>query len=212
MAASPVKSIGKTRIFIGEWDDEGVYFYQAFNAEIAEYALTNQKFGGPNFNPLRMTWIKPSLAWALYRSGYATKVNQERLLKIKLSHATVVEILDNCRQGQGKGGGAGRVQWDPARDLFSTEGKKPHVCPRKMLRDRAIQIGVKAWLSKLYVDRVLSIEDKTELAHRIRDAHVAVNTAEAMEALAAELPRERPYTPACKKAVLEALEMETIES
>jgi len=49
--------------FIGQWDDEGVFVYQAFNREIADWALMHQKFGGPNFNPTRMTWFKPSLAW-----------------------------------------------------------------------------------------------------------------------------------------------------
>ena len=60
----------------GEYDDEGMYFYQAFNDSIADFAIQNQKFGGPDFNPKRMTWIKPSFAWVLYRSGYAKKHNQ----------------------------------------------------------------------------------------------------------------------------------------
>ena len=61
-----------------EQDEEGVYFYQAFNSAIADYAVENQRFGGDDFKPIRMTWIKPSFAWVLYRSGYATKPNQEQ--------------------------------------------------------------------------------------------------------------------------------------
>ena len=38
------------RVFRGEWDDEGVFFYQAFNDEIAKWAIKNQRFGGPEFN------------------------------------------------------------------------------------------------------------------------------------------------------------------
>ena len=49
------------------WDEEGVYFYQAYNSDIADYALEHQKFGGPSWGPSRMTWIKPSFAWVLYR-------------------------------------------------------------------------------------------------------------------------------------------------
>jgi hypothetical protein len=66
-----------------------------------------------------MTWIKPSFAWVLYRSGYGFKdKNQERILKIKLKHESIAIFLSKCECGIGKGGGIGRVQWDPARDIF----------------------------------------------------------------------------------------------
>ena len=115
----------------GEFDKEGVYFYQAFNESIANYAVENQKFGGPNFNPKRMTWIKPSFAWVLYRSGYGKKHNQNRILKIKISHESIAYILSNCDCKHGGGGSNGRVQWDPARDLLSSQDKGKE--PRKML-------------------------------------------------------------------------------
>ena len=69
----------------------------------------------------RMTWIKPSFAWALYRSGYATKHNQERLLKIKIGHMEFANLLRQCTWSKGGGGALGRIQWDPARDLFHGE-------------------------------------------------------------------------------------------
>merc|ERR1719353_2039225 len=72
--------------FIGEWDSEGVFFYQAFNDRIADWAVEHQCFGGPDFNPTRMTWIKPSFAWVLHRSGYGRKPGQNRVLKVKLLH------------------------------------------------------------------------------------------------------------------------------
>ncbi|GMI11679.1 hypothetical protein TrLO_g5492 [Triparma laevis f. longispina] len=71
---------------VAEFDSDGVYFYQAFKTSIASFAITNQRFGGIDFNHIRMTWIKPSFAWVLYRSGYASKHDQERILKVKLSH------------------------------------------------------------------------------------------------------------------------------
>ena len=77
------------QVIEAEYDDEGVYFYQAFNDEIADWTLEHQVLGGPFYNPTRMTWIKPSFAWVLYRSGYARKHNQTRILKIKLSHESV---------------------------------------------------------------------------------------------------------------------------
>lgn len=74
--------------------------------------------------------FKPSFAWVLYRSGYGRKHNQTRVLKVKLPHEVVAEVLGQCACGHGAGGGNGRVQWDPARDLMSSEAGKP----RKFLR------------------------------------------------------------------------------
>ena len=84
-----IVNIPQEYVFEADFDDEGVYFYQAYNHNIANWAMEHQKLGGPEFNPTRITWIKPSLAWVLYRSGYARKRNQERILKVKLSHEIV---------------------------------------------------------------------------------------------------------------------------
>ena len=54
-----------------------VVVYQAFNPEIAQYAVQNQHFGGPAYNFNRMSWIKTNFLWMMYRSGWATKKNQE---------------------------------------------------------------------------------------------------------------------------------------
>ena len=42
------------QVFEGEYDEEGVYVYQAFCNSIADYALANQRLGGDDFNPHRM--------------------------------------------------------------------------------------------------------------------------------------------------------------
>merc|ERR1712048_880014 len=153
--------------FIGEWDEEGVYFYQAFNNQIADWALKNQRFGDPDFNPMRMTWIKPSFAWMLYRAGYGRKDrNQSRILKVKLPHEAVAQILSRCRHGHGNGGGEGRVQWDPARTLLRAEGREP-----ARGGGRAIQVGMKDKLSSYYVSQVLSVTDVTSLAHEVEYTH-----------------------------------------
>lgn len=191
------------QVFRGQWDDEGVYFYQAYNDEIAEWAVQHQQFGGPQFNPTRMTWIKPSFAWVLYRSGYARKHNQTRILRVKLSHISAAELLNHCQCRTGGGGSKGRVQWDPERDLMSGDGR----APREMLRRRAIQIGLKGSLSEFYVKSVIAIEDVTELAHRVQAAHTAADSKMAMSQLLPELPVERPYMPCCAAPVLTRLRM-----
>jgi hypothetical protein len=201
------------QVFSGEWDAEGVYVYQAFCDDIADWALAHQRFGGPKFNPTRMTWIKPSFAWVLYRSGYGKKPGQNRVLKVKVSHSALAELLSQCKcvdtnketrskRSAEEGVGNGRVQWDPERDIMSADGKEP----RMMLRRRAIQIGLKGKLSELYVNSAISIEDVTELSHRICQAHRSKKK-DAMADLEPELPEERPYMPLCSDHCLVGLGM-----
>jgi len=203
--------------FVGEWDDEGVYFYQAFNGAIADWAIEHQKFGGPKFNPDRMTWIKPSFAWVLYRAGYGLKdENQNRVLKVKLSHEAAATILAACSlaHGQGPRQGNGRVQWDPARSLWHGSAAKRKlnmentVEPRRE-EQRAIQIGMKGELSRFYVGSALSIQDVSALAREILNAHALWETPHeeeaAMKLLQGELPDERLYVPRCEGDVFDRL-------
>lgn len=203
--------------FVGEWDAEGVFVYQAFRDEIADYALLHQRFGGPCFKTTRMTWIKPSFGWVLYRSGYGHKPGQHRVLKIKLPHGRLASILAQCRfvdtnkatkgEAEGAHGGSnGRVQWDPERDMMSADGREP----REMLRKRAIQIGLRGRLSDFYTSSTISIQDVTELAHRVCEAHRAKPAKmrdTKMAQLVPELPDEQPYLPACPEQVLAHLGM-----
>ena len=197
-------------VFHGEWDEEGVFFYQVYCDAIASWAVERQMFGGHLFKPDRMTWIKPSLAWMLYRSGYGTKHGQTSVLKVKLPHSVVASLLSECTCKHGGGGGWGRVQWDPARDLFMSEKNGQKWLPKKSTQQRAIQIGLKGHLSELYVSSILSIEDVTPLAHRIKEAHSQKNETDVrrnIAELSSELPEEREYTPTCIKSKLADLQM-----
>ena len=180
-----------------EYDDEGVWFYQAYNEGIADWAVEHGTLGGPLFNTTRMTWIKPSFAWMLYRCGYSAKHGQERVLKLKLPHSEVASLLEACACTHGGGGSKGRVQWDPARDLYSSEGKGKSTEPRKMLRERAIQIGLSRELSERFARSILAVVDVSALARRVGDAHQSKDVRAAMEVLRANLPTERPYMPRC---------------
>lgn len=156
------------------YDDEGIYVYQAFSPSIVHAALEKGTFG-KGFNLDRMTWIKPSFAWMLYRSGYATKPRQEAILKIKLTHAgfrtilaesvetsfnpDVYKNMDEWRQALKHS--TVRHQWDPERFL----NMKKH--PSR----RAIQIGIRGWVVQQYVNEwIIALEDVTELAHKIQSA------------------------------------------
>ncbi len=161
------------RQILANFDKEGIVVYQAFNPSTAEEAVRLGTFG-KGFSLERMTWIKPSFGWMLYRSGYATKHNQERILKIKLSHEGFQTILSQgihtsfepglfkseidwqlaLRQGEVP------YQWDPDRDLRL-----------QRLERRALQVGIRGSVVRDYVNHwILGIEDVTELAHAIKEA------------------------------------------
>ncbi len=159
------------RQIYAHYDDKGVTVYQAFAPHIVANALAKGTFGG-GFNMERMTWIKPSFAWMLYRSGYATKIRQEAILKIKLSHEGFTEILshsvettynphvydseDAWRLTLRKS--PVRHQWDPERNLKL--GK---------IDRRAIQIGIRGWVVEKYVNEwIIGLEEVTDLAREIQ--------------------------------------------
>ncbi|MEM9950410.1 MAG: DUF4291 domain-containing protein [Chloroflexota bacterium] len=162
------------RRIYAHYDDDGIYVYQAFKSSIVAKALEKGTFG-QGFNMERMTWIKPSFGWMLYRSGYATKTRQEAILKIKLSHEGFLTILresvetsynrnvydDINEWRRDLKRSAVRHQWDPERYL--TVGKHP--------TRRAIQIGIRGWVVEKYVNKwIIGLEDVTDLAHAIRHA------------------------------------------
>ena len=153
----------------------------------------------------------------LYRAGFGSKdSNQTRILKIKLSHETVSNLLSQCKLSTHVGGGGdGRIQWDPERDIMSGNGKEPKRVPNT----RAIQIGLKGHLSELYVNNILSIEDVSAISGKIGKAHeqMAMASSESlqanpMEQLSDQLPVERPYVPACSKEVMHQLGISTGET
>ncbi len=152
------------------YDVDGVYVYQAFKPSIANAALAAGKFG-KGFSLDRLTWIKPSFGWILYRSCYATKHRQERILKIHLSHFGFTTILhrsvptsfdpllysSEIDWGQALSTTEVRRQWDPDRDVRL-----------RRLDRRAIQLGIEGRTLIQYVSEwILGLEDVTSLAKAI---------------------------------------------
>ena len=159
-------------------DDQSIVVYQAYSPAIADPAVAAQRFVPP-FRMERMTWIKPSFLWMMYRCGYATKEGQERVLAVRITRAGFDWAVANAVESSIKGKPAVRVQWDPERDLR-----------HEALPHRSIQIGLTREAVQKYVHEwTLSITDVTDLA---REVHAAVrnNDDDAARAL---LPNERPY-------------------
>ncbi|KAJ1334009.1 DUF4291 family protein [Microdochium nivale] len=70
-------------------DDDGedlVTVYQAYNPAIVEAACAAQRLdASPRFRLTRMTWVKPSWCWMMYRAGYSHKdENQARILALRM--------------------------------------------------------------------------------------------------------------------------------
>ena len=68
------------------YDETTIRVYQAYSDEIAEAALAKGTFASPPFKMERMTWIKPSFLWMMYRAGWGWKdAGQARILAIDIS-------------------------------------------------------------------------------------------------------------------------------
>lgn len=155
-----------------DYDRETMVVYQAYNRQIGERAIRDNKFSEPfSFN--RMTWIKPSFLWMMERCGYAQKIGQEIVLGIRikrssweyaLSHSVLThpkegvyssaeewsELLENATVN---------VQWDPERSI---RGAK--------LDYRSIQVGISRHLIKEYNEEwIVDIKDYTPLVKKIYD-------------------------------------------
>ncbi len=153
---------------VGSMEAENIIVYQAFNNQIAAYAVANQKFGGNAYSFNRMSWIKPGFLWMMYRAGWATKENQERILKISFPLAHFKTILSQATFSSYKKElytsetiwrdelekTEVRLQWDPDHDPFGNKETR-----------KAMQIGMKGEiLKKFCTEWIIKIEDITDYA------------------------------------------------
>ena len=139
------------QIVTGYQTENDIIVYQAYNPQIAAYAIEHQKFGGSNYSFNRMTWIKPNFLWMMYRCGWASKPNQERVLAISISKDFFIKLLregqvTSMKQAHYKeesiwrkflNTSEVRIQWDPH-----------HRPDESKLERKAIQIGIKGGLQK----------------------------------------------------------------
>jgi hypothetical protein len=185
-AAMPLRQIRAV------YDDRTIRVYQAYSDAIADSALANGTFVSPPFKMERMTWIKPSFLWMMYRAGWGLKdESQKRILAIDITRegfewALAHSCLSHADPSMSKeewerlkNSAPVRIQLDPERDLLLQS--LPH---------RTIQIGLSKEAVKLYVNQwVRRITEVTPLAHDIRSLiqEGKFNEAKAM------LPAERPF-------------------
>ncbi|WP_431951917.1 DUF4291 domain-containing protein [Actinacidiphila sp. bgisy167] len=172
--------------------DDTVTVYQAYRPEIGDHAVRHGRFP-ESWSRSRMTWIKPSFLWMMYRSGWGRKEGQERVLALEitrdgfdsalreacLSHFDRSVYPDRETWAERVRTAQVRVQWDPERDLSL-----------RALPYRSLQLGLTGGATRDYADHwIVRIRDVTALAHRV---HELVRSGD-REAAAALLPPDRPY-------------------
>ena len=174
------------------FNDATIRVYQAYSDPIADSALKHGTFIAPPFKIERMTWIKPSFLWMMYRAGWGLKdENQKRILAIDITREGFVWALQHSclshpeenmspqEWEQMKEKNPVRIQWDPERNLML-----------QALTYRSIQIGLSKEAVPLYArEWIQKITEVTPLAHTIRALVQAGRLQEAKEAL----PPEQPY-------------------
>lgn len=174
------------------YDEQTIRVYQSYSDAIAEAALVRGTFVAPPFRMERMTWIKPSFLWMMYRAGWGYKdQNQRRILAIDITRTGFEWALEHSCPSHPdpsmspqdwtrlKDSSPVRIQWDPERNL--------HLEP---LPYRSIQIGLSRRAVELYVNEwIQRISDITEIAHRI---HALVKSGRVDDARDL-LPREKTY-------------------
>ncbi|MCC3768629.1 DUF4291 domain-containing protein [Streptomyces sp. UNOC14_S4] len=174
--------------------DTTITVYQAYAPHLALPAARDGRFP-PAWKRERMTWIKPSFLWMMYRCGWATKPGQEHVLAVEIDRAGFEWALGNACLSHydpdvhpdrdtwrhALKSAPARVQWDPERDLRL-----------RALPYRSLQLGLAGEATRRYADEwTVSITDVTPLAEEIH----ALVTAGDLDAATALLPPERPYEP-----------------
>lgn len=169
------------------FDAQTITVYQAFSPSVADPAVEAQRFVPP-FSLSRMTWIKPSFLWMMYRSGWATKPGQERVLAVAvtrsgfecalaqacLSHFDPRVYVDEDEWQERKSTTSVRVQWDPERNVHGSA-----------LPWRSLQVGLAGGAAAAYAhDWIVHIEDVTSVAEELRSSSTSPDHV---------LPHERPY-------------------
>ena len=96
------------------YNEDTIRVYQAYGDAIANEALQKGTFGD-SFKLERMTWIKPSFLWMMYRSGWGTKEGQTRVLAIDMKRTGFDEILSQAVQSSfSKEAYSTREEWQKA--------------------------------------------------------------------------------------------------
>lgn len=172
------------------FNEKTIRVYQAFSPAVADEAAALGTFGG-RFSLDRMTWIKPSFLWMMYRCGWAKKTGQERVLAIDIKRRGFDFAVKNAVASSLRESGLPedvwkervalsdiRVQWDPEKDVNGNS-----------LPYRSIQLGLRGQAVRDYVGDW--IEKITDITEYVRELDLKRIGGEDVSGL---LPKEKVYS------------------
>jgi hypothetical protein len=169
------------KFILGSYTNLTVVVYQAYKPSIAQWAVQHKTFlGCKEFSLTRMTWIKTNFLWMMYRCGWASKKDQERVLAIVMKRSGFEKILREAKSSHSKdkskissredkpsGSNSNaeqhlqadeynvRLQWDPDHDPYG----------EKVTR-RAIQLGIRGKVLEMFLSEwIVDICDITDFVH-----------------------------------------------
>lgn len=172
------------------YTENWIRVYQAYSSAIADEAIRLGTFG-EKLKRERMTWIKPSFLWMMYRCGWGSKQNQEHILAIDIKRQAFDHLVKNAVLSRYERESYNtyeewkakirdseiRCQWDPERDIYGNP-----------LEYRTIQLGLRGKEVQKYVDEwIINI---TDISDYVRDIKMRIDTGENIMPL---LPDEKVY-------------------
>ena len=187
------------RHILGQFDDQTIVVYQAFNRTIGRYAAEHGRLGG-DFSLSRMSWIKPNFLWMMYRSGWGTKENQEITLALRIRRTFLDTVLaaavpsswdramfpsedDWCAAVSRS---SVRLQWDPDHDPAGAKVER-----------RAIQLGLRGQTLETFAQKeLIEVIDVSDFVREQREKMAASGLTDLVT------PAERVYRPADSKVAL----------
>ena len=151
-----------------QYDRQCLRVYQAYNPTIAKEAIALQRFG-ENFNLNRMTWIKPSFLWMMYRSNWGTKKNQECILALDIYQEKFEELLQKAVLTSPDSSDYTGSQWEKAfqETTVYCQWDPDRNINGNAIHRAAIQIGLKGSTLRDFLDTgIYQIEDMTPLVKK----------------------------------------------
>ena len=152
-----------------QYDRQCIRVYQAYNPTIAKEAIAHQTFG-ENFNIHRMTWIKPSFLWMMYRSNWGTKKNQEYILALDIYQTAFNELLKKAVLTSPDSTSYTGSQWEKAFDETTVycQWDPDRNINGNAINRAAIQIGLKGSTLRAFLDTsICRIQDLTPLVRKL---------------------------------------------
>lgn len=143
------------------YNREHIRVYQAYNKQIAEQAVSLQTFGN-NFSLNRMTWIKPSFLWLMYRSNWGTKKNQEYILALDIYREAFDNLLERAVLTSPEEHNSDSWEKDFKETTVYCQWDNDRSISGKALNRYAIQIGIKSDILKDFINSgIYKITDLT---------------------------------------------------